>query len=44
VWVGSKTVGFGRALSSDNSSLYVVANFYPQGNIVGEFPENVLKS
>jgi len=40
VWKGSKEIGIGCAKSSDGS-YYVVANYHPSGNWVGEERENV---
>jgi glioma pathogenesis-related protein 2 len=40
VWKGSKEVGIGCGVSS-NGSYYVVANYYPAGNWVGEESQNV---
>jgi len=42
VWKNSKEVGFGIAQSKDGS-YFCVANYYPCGNFLGEFDENVLK-
>jgi len=41
VWKGSKQLGIGCAQSSDGS-YYVVANYYPAGNWVGNYKNNVL--
>ena len=42
VWKGTEEVGFGVA----NMGLYyfVVANYYPAGNAIGEFANNVFKA
>ena len=40
VWKGSKQVGFGFAQARDGY-YYGVANYYPAGNFIGEFEENV---
>ena len=42
VWVGSKEVGFGAA-QSESGNYYGVANYFPPGNYIGEFEENVLR-
>ena len=41
VWVNSKLVGFGFAQSSDGG-FYAVANYFPSGNFIGDFENNVL--
>ena len=43
VWKGSKQVGFGYAQARDGY-YYGVANYYPAGNFIGEFEENVFKA
>jgi uncharacterized protein YkwD len=42
VWKKTKEVGFGIA-QADDGSYFCVANYYPCGNFLGEFQENVLK-
>lgn len=42
VWKGSLEFGMGMARASDGS-FYVVCNYFPAGNIIGKFEENVLK-
>ena len=42
VWKNSKEVGFGIAQAADGS-YFCVANYYPCGNFLGEFEENVLR-
>ncbi|CAF4283791.1 unnamed protein product, partial [Rotaria magnacalcarata] len=42
VWLGSTQLGIGIALTSDNRTAYVVANYYPPGNYLGQFATNVL--
>lgn len=42
VWKNSKEVGFGIA-QSDDGSYFCVANYFPCGNYLGEFSENVLR-
>uniref|UniRef100_A0A0N5ALB9 SCP domain-containing protein n=1 Tax=Syphacia muris TaxID=451379 RepID=A0A0N5ALB9_9BILA len=39
VWKSSKKIGIGMASSSGMT--YVVANFYPAGNYISQFEENV---
>ena len=41
VWKNTKEVGFG--ISSNNDSFNVVAYYYPAGNVLGEFQNNVFK-
>jgi len=41
VWKGSKQLGLGLAKSADGTN-YVVANYFPAGNFVGQEKENVL--
>ncbi|CAF1308836.1 unnamed protein product [Adineta ricciae] len=43
VWIGTQRLGIGRALTSDNATLYTVANYYPPGNVQGGYVTNVLK-
>ncbi|EDO34556.1 predicted protein, partial [Nematostella vectensis] len=40
VWVGSQEFGMGKAVGEDGSCV-VVGRYYPPGNIVGQFQENV---
>ncbi|XP_031560007.1 titin-like isoform X3 [Actinia tenebrosa] len=40
VWAGSKEFGMGKAIGDDGSCV-VVGKYYPPGNIVGDFHENV---
>ena len=42
VWKNSKEVGFGIAQAADGS-YFCVANYYPCGNFLGEFEDNVLR-
>ena len=42
VWKNTREVGFGVA--NEGKTYYVVANYYPAGNYIGEFSENVLRS
>ncbi|KAG4079285.1 hypothetical protein HA402_007977 [Bradysia odoriphaga] len=41
VWIGSKYFGVGKATSS-TGKIFVVAYYYPAGNVVNAFHENVL--
>ena len=43
VWEGSKEVGFGFATYQDGeyNKLVVVGNYYPAGNIMKQFEDNV---
>ena len=43
VWKGSKEVGFGYAQARDGY-YYGVANYYPAGNYIGEFEDNVFEA
>jgi len=40
VWKSSRDVGIGHAQSRDGK-LFVVANFFPAGNVIGHNAENV---
>lgn len=42
VWKGTEEVGFGVA--NKGSTYFVVANYYPAGNFLGEFANNVFKA
>lgn len=42
IWKNSVELGVGIALSSDKRKVYVVAEYSPQGNILGQFANNVL--
>jgi len=41
VWKGSEEVGFGLATSKDGDCVYVVANYNPPGNVMGQYKQNV---
>ncbi|CAF1027523.1 unnamed protein product [Didymodactylos carnosus] len=45
VWKDTKKMGVGVALSPDGREVYIVANYYPAGNIInpGHFARNVLR-
>ena len=43
IWKGSKQVGFGYAQARDGY-YYGVANYYPAGNYIGEFEDNVFEA
>lgn len=40
VWVGSREFGVAKA-TSRNGAQYVVARYFPAGNVIGQFPDNV---
>ena len=42
IWKNSKEVGFGIS-KSKNGYTYIVANYHPAGNYLGQFKQNVLK-
>lgn len=42
VWKSSTQLGMAIALTSDNHTAHVVANYYPRGNIQGKYAANVL--
>ena len=42
VWKGSEQLGIGFA--TKGKEIYVVANYYPAGNYIGQYKENVLKA
>ena len=41
VWKDSKEMGVGRSQSKDGTWI-AVANYLPPGNVIGEYPKNVL--
>jgi hypothetical protein len=41
VWKGSRELGVGRAVSDNGRRTYVVCNYFPAGNLVGHFEDNV---
>ncbi|XP_042143755.1 Golgi-associated plant pathogenesis-related protein 1-like [Ixodes scapularis] len=41
VWKATTDVGCGYARSHYSRTIYVVCNYWPQGNILGEFANNV---
>lgn len=43
VWKDSKEFGIAKALGSDGST-YVVANYEPAGNYIGQYDKNVSKA
>merc|ERR1711962_812649 len=45
VWLSARYLGIGKALTKKNGMLctIVVARYQPQGNVQGEFQENVLE-
>jgi len=42
VWVASTSFGMGIAINSTTGAAYITMNTSPAGNIIGEFPQNVL--
>jgi hypothetical protein len=40
VWDASKEIGVGKAHSKDGR-VFVVCNYYPPGNVLGKFRDNV---
>ena len=40
IWKNTVSFGLGHALTKNNK-IYIVANFYPEGNVKGEFLKNV---
>lgn len=45
VWRGSQYVGYGYGVNKNCTvfKTYVVARYYPAGNMIGDFDKNVLK-
>lgn len=43
IWANTKLVGFGIAISQKNGKIYSVANYFPSGNYIGEYKNNVLE-
>lgn len=41
VWKGTKVIGVGKAIDQKDSKVIVVVNYYPAGNILKRFRENV---
>ena len=42
IWKNTEEVGFG--IATNGSQYFVVANYYPAGNVLGEFANNVVKA
>jgi hypothetical protein len=42
VWKGSQKLGIGFGVTSDGKSVYIVAQYSPPGNYMGQFEQNVL--
>lgn len=40
VWIGSREFGVAKGVAK-NGAQYVVARYFPAGNVIGHFPENV---
>lgn len=43
VWRDTRLIGFGVSVSNDGT-IYIVANYFPPGNVVGKFTENVIET
>lgn len=43
VWKGTRYVGMGMAHNVKRGIVVIVANYFPPGNVIGHFVENVLK-
>jgi hypothetical protein len=43
VWKGSEKLGIGFAFTPDQHTLYVVAQYTPQGNILTQEADNILR-
>ena len=43
VWKNSVQLGIGIAFSSNSQKAWVVAEYYPPGNVAGQFAANVLR-
>lgn len=41
VWKETEQLGVGISLTKDGKSVYVVAQYFPPGNILGDFETNV---
>ena len=44
IWGSSLYAGFGRALNTNGTSVYLVAQYSSQGNVLGRYTDNVLPS
>ncbi|CAF4158003.1 unnamed protein product, partial [Adineta steineri] len=42
IWKDTTKLGIGRAVTGNNGTAYVVANYYPAGNYIGAFEKDVL--
>ncbi|CAF0904065.1 unnamed protein product [Adineta steineri] len=42
IWKGSTKLGIGKGVTRNNSTMYVVGNYFPAGNYIGAFEKNVL--
>jgi uncharacterized protein YkwD len=42
VWKGTRKLGCGAAASADGQAYFVVCNYSPQGNVLGEYAQNVV--
>ena len=43
IWKKTKEVGFGIALNNKSGKYYAVANYFPPGNSLGEYKDNIEK-
>lgn len=44
VWKGSKELGCAQVLGKDGQNIYSVCNYFPAGNVIGKYKENVIDS
>lgn len=43
IWKKTKEVGFGIAKNEQTGKIYAVANYFPNGNGLGQFKDNVIQ-
>jgi hypothetical protein len=41
VWAGSKYFGIAKARTKQSQKIFIVAHYYPPGNVAGKFHEHV---
>ena len=41
IWKGTKEIGVGMALTNNRKTGFIVARYFPAGNKMNHFPENV---